>query len=145
MNKASFLSRLVAWLVDQAVLFLLFFVLSAGLGLIIGLLASSESSILSFLAGLLGVALIFLVALLQFLYFGALWQHDGQSLGMKLMQIRVIRHQAEPLSFWRAALRGTLGYWISGVIFGLGYLWAVFDENQETWHDKIFDTWIVQA
>lgn len=48
-------------------------------------------------------------------------------------------------NLWRAALRGTAGYWISGLIFGLGYLWAACDENQETWHDKVFDTWIVQS
>jgi uncharacterized RDD family membrane protein YckC len=42
-------------------------------------------------------------------------------------------------------LRGSLGYWISAVIFYLGYLWALWDNESETWHDKIFDTWVVPA
>jgi uncharacterized RDD family membrane protein YckC len=31
------------------------------------------------------------------------------------------------------------------LLFGLGYIWAAFDANNETWHDKIFDTWVVGA
>ena len=37
-----------------------------------------------------------------------------------------------------AGLRGTLGYYISSLVFYLGFLWMLFDEQQETWHDKIF-------
>ena len=29
------------------------------------------------------------------------------------------------------------------LVFGAGFLWAVFDSQQETWHDKIFDTRVV--
>jgi uncharacterized RDD family membrane protein YckC len=37
-------------------------------------------------------------------------------------------------------LRGTVGYWISGLVFGLGFIWAAFDGRKEAWHDKLFDT-----
>ena len=49
------------------------------------------------------------------------------------------------MTFLRSSLRGTFGYWVSGLIFGLGYLWALIDANNETWHDKIFETWVVVA
>ena len=45
----------------------------------------------------------------------------------------------------RGGFRGTIGYWISGLIFGLGFIWAAFDQDKEAWHDKLFDTWVVQA
>jgi uncharacterized RDD family membrane protein YckC len=49
------------------------------------------------------------------------------------------------MSYVRAALRGTVGYWISGFIFGLGYIWAAFDSDKEAWHDKLFDTSVIEA
>ena len=39
----------------------------------------------------------------------------------------------------------SLGYYISGLLFSLGYIWAIFDPNKEAWHDKLFDTWVVSA
>ena len=62
---------------------------------------------------------------------------------MKLRNMKVVRRDDEPLSFVRAGLRGTVCYWISSLIFNLGFIWAAFDEEKETWHDKIFDTWVV--
>jgi len=63
-----------------------------------------------------------------------------------LLKMKVVRQTgADDLSFIRAGLRGTLGYWLSGLVFGLGYLWALVDPQQETWHDKIFDTWVVKG
>ena len=62
---------------------------------------------------------------------------------MKLTNVRVVRRNSDAkISFLRGGLRGTLGYYISGLLFSLGYLWALFDGNKETWHDKIFDTWV---
>jgi uncharacterized RDD family membrane protein YckC len=49
------------------------------------------------------------------------------------------------VSFISGALRGTVGYFISSLIFDLGFIWAAFDANQEAWHDKLFDTHVVMA
>jgi uncharacterized RDD family membrane protein YckC len=86
--------------------------------------------------------LILLVSVLfQFLYFGYFWSRPhGQSVGMKLMAINVTREDGAKLGFMRAGLRGSVGYWISGLVFFLGFIWAIFDKNGEAWHDKIFDT-----
>jgi uncharacterized RDD family membrane protein YckC len=81
---------------------------------------------------------------MQFVYFGYFWGKDGQSLGMKLVNIKVIHRDSDQISFLRGGLRGTFGYWVSSLIFGLGFLWAAFDAEKETWHDKIFDTWVVK-
>lgn len=34
---------------------------------------------------------------------------------------------------------------ISGICFGLGYLWMLFDQDNQTWHDKILNTVVVQS
>lgn len=145
MAKASFLSRFFAWFLDGIIMGVLAFALALVVGLVAGLGASTDSAILGFLSGALILVLIIVLFLFQFVYFGYFWSKDGQSLGMKMLNMRVVRRDGQGLSFWRAAFRGTIGYWISALIFYLGYLWAAFDSDGEAWHDKIFDTWVVET
>lgn len=145
MAKATFLNRFIAWFLDGIIMGVLAFILSLVIGLVAGLGASTDSSILGILSAALFFVLFIIIILFQFVYFGYLWSKDGQSLGMKILNMKVIRRNGEGLSFWRAALRGTVGYWISAFIFYLGYLWAAFDAENEAWHDKIFDTWVVEV
>lgn len=145
MNKASFFSRFIAWLVDMfamAVIAILLGVLLAGL---LSITSGSDSFLLSAAAGTLVVIVWFAILILQFLYFGYYWNKSGQSIGMKLTGIKVVRQDGNLMSYVRAALRGTIGYWVSGLFFSLGYIWAAFDSEKEAWHDKIFDTWVVEA
>ena len=89
---------------------------------------------------------IVILVFFHFIYFGWMWSRDGQTVGMKLVNIKVIRQQSDELpSFWRAGFRGTIGYYISGLVFSLGFIWAAFDGNKEAWHDKLFDTWVVRS
>ena len=105
---------------------------------------AANSDLVTLLSGLTTIFLFIILAFFQFFYFAYFWSRDGQSLGMKLTNVKVVRQQeSDELSFWRAGFRGTIGYYISGLIFGLGYIWAAFDDEKETWHDKLFDTWVV--
>ena len=145
MQKATFGTRAMAWFGDLLVMAVLASIITFIFGSAIGLTAGRENAFLGFLSGTLAMIMFALLFLLQFIYFGYFWSKDGQSIGMRWLHIRVVRQGSEDLSFWRAAFRGSLGYWISGVVFYLGYLWALWDKDAETWHDKIFDTWVVQA
>jgi uncharacterized RDD family membrane protein YckC len=145
MNKASFFSRFIAWLVDGFAMAVIAILLSLLLSGLAGVARGTDSFLLSAAAGTLGVMVWFAILILQFLYFGYYWNKSGQSIGMKLTGIKVIRQDGNLMSYIRAALRGTFGYWVSGLIFGLGYIWAAFDGEKEAWHDKIFDTWVVEA
>lgn len=142
--NAGFGSRLIAWVIDMAVLAILSFVLTLLFSGVVSLGEQTGSGFLSFLTGATALLLAAINLILQFLYFGWLWSRSGQSVGMTAMNIRVSREDGHTLaSFIRAGLRGSVGYWISGLIFGLGYLWALIDANNQTWHDKIFDTRVV--
>lgn len=145
MEKAGFLTRFIAWFVDGLMIGILSWVVALIFGVLIGLTGGADNSFLNFISGTLAVMLILVMLLFNFLYFGYFWSKDGQSLGMKLVNIKVVRQDGSPLSFLRAGFRGTVGYWISGLVFGLGYIWAAFDARKEAWHDKIFDTWVVTA
>jgi uncharacterized RDD family membrane protein YckC len=145
MVKATFLNRFIAWFLDGIIMGVLAMILGLVIGLVAGLGASTDSSILGILSAALFFVLFIIIVLFQFVYFGYFWSKDGQSLGMKILNMKVIRRNGEGLSFWRAAFRGSVGYWISSLIFYLGYLWAAFDNENEAWHDKIFDTWVVET
>jgi uncharacterized RDD family membrane protein YckC len=58
-------------------------------------------------------------------------------------QLEVVSYQGNAISFREARLR-SFGYLVSLGCFGLGFLWALFDPEQLTWHDKISRTLVVQ-
>ena len=145
MESVSFLSRFVAWLLDFVLMMVLAFVVSLFFGLCVFVAAFASSDLVGTLSVVAGVLIFIVLVFFEFFYFAYFWSKNGQSLGMRLTKMKVVRRNGEPLSFLRSGLRGTVGYWISGLLFGLGYLWAAIDANKEAWHDKIFDTWVVQA
>jgi uncharacterized RDD family membrane protein YckC len=145
MVNASFGSRFIAYLIDEVALSVLAWVILIPFGMMAGLASAAESSVLGLLTGVAFLVLIPVLILLQFIYFGYLWSSSGQSVGMKLLEIRVDDNGGGRISFLRAGLRGTLGYVVSGFFFGLGFIWAAFDAKGEAWHDKIFATRVVRA
>jgi uncharacterized RDD family membrane protein YckC len=145
MTNANFGSRSIAYLVDQVALFFLAWAVVLPFAMLAGLASVTESGFLGVLTGLAFLIMFPTLILLQFVYFGYLWSTSGQSLGMRLVEIKVADRQGGAVSFLRAALRGTLGYGVSGFFFGLGFIWAAFDADGEAWHDKIFATRVVPA
>jgi uncharacterized RDD family membrane protein YckC len=142
MEKAGFLTRLLALIIDSILIGIIAGILSGCVGAF-GAMSGSDNDFIALLASLLSFVVWVVVLLLQFLYFGYFWSKDGQSLGMKLLRIKVVMQDGRPMSFLIAGLRGTIGYWISSLILGLGFLWAAFDAKKEAWHDKIFRTSVV--
>jgi uncharacterized RDD family membrane protein YckC len=72
----------------------------------------------------------------------AMW---GRTLGKMALGLRVVGPDGNNPSFWRAALRDSIGKFISGLVLGLGYFWMIWDEGQQTWHDKIAGTYVERA
>lgn len=96
----------------------------------------------------LGIAILLISVLIavaiQFSYFGYFWSKKGKTIGMGMMNIRVLTNEGENMSFVMAGFRGTVGYSISGMVFYLGFLWMLFDDNKQTWHDLMFGTQVVK-
>ncbi len=116
-------TRFVALIIDGVIL-----------GFITGLLFSSGRG-----AG--GVA-SFIVGVAYYWYF--LTQQDGQTPGKRLMHIRVIKVTGEPLQATDVLVR-YIGYYIDTVVFMLGWIWALFDRDNQAWHDKLAGTYVVRA
>jgi uncharacterized RDD family membrane protein YckC len=94
--------------------------------------------ILSAIVG--GLPLGFLVALA---YFAGLWTWKGTTLGGIVLRLQVVRCDGGPVTFVVALVRG-LAAAVSMVVFFLGFLWIVWDNDKQAWHDKIAGTIVVR-
>lgn len=82
-------------------------------------------------------------ALISFAYAAFFWiQHGGQTIGKKLMGIKIVRQDAKPIDLTTAITR-YIGYLISGAVFCLGYISAAFNPKKLAWHDRLAKTYVV--
>ena len=69
----------------------------------------------------------------------------GQTIGMEIMRIKLCKTDGTyPIGYWDGFVR-CIGMSISGAVFYLGYLWILIDKNNQGWHDKIADTYVVKV
>lgn len=94
------------------------------------------------ICGVLGRFLNFGMAWL--VYHAAFWGWKGTTLGGMVMNLKGIRIDGKPMDFSVGAVRA-LASILSCVVLGLGYLWALWDPEGRTWHDKISGTIVVKA
>ncbi len=61
------------------------------------------------------------------------------ALGLRIVDAR----DGGPVPVGRLALR-YIGYLVSALPLGLGYLWAIWDPRRQSWHDKMGGTVVVK-
>lgn len=83
-----------------------------------------------------------ILALGYYIYFTG----KGQTLGKKALKIRVCKvEDGQVPGYVKAFLRELVGKMVSSLVFGLGYLWPLWDSRKQAWHDKIAGTVVVKA
>ena len=84
--------------------------------------------------------------LLGVLYYCYFWSSygKGQTLGMRALNIRVVKTDGSYLDLVGAFLR-YIGLVISVICLFIGVIWAAFDAQKQGWHDKIAGTYVVKA
>ena len=83
--------------------------------------------------------------IVAFIYIRALGR-TGQTWGRKIVGIKVIGEMnGEPIGFGRALGRQLFAGFISAQIFYLGYLWMLWDDKKQTWHDKVVGSVVVKV
>ena len=127
-------ARLVGYIIDMVITFAAIF----ALGLVFVVVGTLVPAI-----GALGFVLSFLIV--EFGYFPYFWAKDGQTPGMKIMSIKVVRDaDGGPISMGQAILR-LIGYWVSSAVFYLGFIWVLIDKRQRGWFDLIAGTVVIKA
>lgn len=123
--RAGFWRRLGAALIDGILL-----------GLVNGIVQAFVGELA---AGGVGLAL-------GFLYYGYFEGGPaGQTVGKKALDIRVVRSiDGGPLGWGTSLLRHLCSY-LSALPCLLGYFWMLWDQEKQTWHDKLSATVVVPA
>ncbi len=78
-------------------------------------------------------ALVFIVA----------WVRYGATPGKILLELRVVDARTGAHPGWPQALIRYLGYFVSALPLGLGFLWAAWDRRKQALHDKLARTEVV--
>ncbi len=146
-NYASFIERALAILIDNL---LEVSILLVGVVMIVLFNFARSSFQNPFLVngsvGDIATVVFVIVTLLGFfLYPIVCWvKFNGQTLGKKLMNIKVEPENGSPINYKTAIVRD-VSYWISGLIFDLGYFWMLWDAKKQCWHDKLAKTVVVRV
>ncbi len=127
--KAGFWIRFLALFIDSVILAVINFIIAA----ILNSSATGRSGIQTFLG---------------LVYFVYLWSSSspwpGQTVGDKLLNIRVVKTDGSDLSVVVALIR-YVGLVISILVVFIGVIWAAFDPNKQGWHDKIAGTYVIKT
>ncbi len=76
-------------------------------------------------------------------YHIGMWvKNDGMTFGKKIMGIKVIQTNGQAIDIKTGVIR-YIGYIVSGMVLGIGFIWVAFDKNKQGWHDKIANTFVI--
>jgi len=77
-------------------------------------------------------------------YCVAMWATKGTTIGGIICGLKVVRLDDRPID-WSVAVVRALGGFLSLAVAGLGFIWVAFDDEKQSWHDKIAGTTIVKV
>ncbi|MBI2608019.1 MAG: RDD family protein [Deltaproteobacteria bacterium] len=83
-----------------------------------------------------------LILFLNLIYFQMLTYRTGQTLGKKIVKIRIVSTYTSEMSFFQSWIR-TLGYFISFFSFGIGFLSSLWEKDKKCWHDIVAGTEVI--
>ncbi len=86
---------------------------------------------------------VFVVLLVSVSYFPFFWARGGQTPGMKIFGLRVVRDADGSRIGGATAIIRLIGLWISFAIFYLGIIWILVDGRRRGWHDLLAGTVVV--
>lgn len=141
---AGFFSRAAAYVLDRAIVYGISFLVMMALDYLFSLFhldqwlsTLNERAALS--AGLtILLVIVGLNLLITIVYNVGFWMISGQTPGKRVLGVRVVRTDGTRLRLGNA-LRRQVGYWISNILY-LGFLWILFDNRRQGFHDKIAGT-----
>jgi uncharacterized RDD family membrane protein YckC len=146
---AGFFSRLIAFGLDLVFISVINLVVLTGIGLIINFFFASNFErfpVIQTVADTIIASSEILMALFGtffgFIYFIFFWVISGFTPGKALLGLRVVRSDGRPVNLGRAVLR-LIAYLIAALPLFLGFIWILFDNRRQGWHDKIARTYVI--
>ncbi|TBR37608.1 RDD family protein [Marinomonas agarivorans] len=75
-------------------------------------------------------------------FFVKFWCYPGQTLGMQVWKVQVLDESGHHLTWRQSSIRFCIAI-LSWAALGTGFIWALFDKNGRTWHDKVSQSKLV--
>lgn len=126
-ERAGFFIRLAALALDGVLI-----------GMIVGVASSTLPPALSLNEGPGGVLLALAI------YGAVMWKLKGTTIGGIICGLKVVRIDHREID-WATAIVRALGCFLSLAVAGLGFIWVAFDDEKQSWHDKIAGTTVVRV
>lgn len=82
--------------------------------------------------------------LASLLYYVGMWARQGQTIGKSTLGMMIVTKDGGKLGWGKAFLR-YIGYMVSSLLVGLGFLWIAIDKKRQGWHDKIAGTYVINS
>ena len=130
-------TRAVGLVLDAALAQLCFLVAAGSIALVVALTGGFQPG---WVEGTLGAAGWMLVVTL---YFVSFWSVTGQTPGMRVMHLRVVRRSGAPVSALRSLVRFA-GLIVAIVLLFLGFLPVLVDRRRRGLHDFVAGTVVVR-
>ncbi|MGI9584774.1 MAG: RDD family protein [Acidimicrobiia bacterium] len=135
---AGFVTRMFAYIVDMLIV--------TGLLALAGWIALLLDNLIERLGIELRIDMstiyVFMIPFIIVLYYVMFWSLTGRTIGKWFMGLKVVGLNGRPPTIGRSILR-IIGYGLSAVVFWLGYLWVIIDDERQGWHDHMARTWVV--
>lgn len=128
MNYAGFWIRFAAALLDSVII------------LALSMIVATIFAVMKL--GAVGSLAQLVLAISYYVWFQS---RSGQTLGKKVMKIKVVNAVGVIPSLGTFALREIVGKLVSGLILGIGYLMVAWDSKKQGLHDKIAGTYVVRV
>ena len=88
---------------------------------------------------------VFFNWVLPAVYYVGFWILKSATIGKMLVKVKIVdARTGGPASPLQCVVR-YLGYIVSALPLGLGFIWVAFDKRKQGWHDKIARTLVVSS
>lgn len=141
LEKGGFWMRLLASIFDFLFLNLISILL---LAFWLSVLKGGKIMVSSELLLSLFMPYYFLTILTSLSYYTILHGSKGQTLGKKIVGLKVVHISGRSLGFGQAFVRW-VGYILCALSLSIGFFWIAFDKNKQGWHDRIANSFVVKV
>lgn len=139
MKLAGFNIRAEAYIVDSFIIagitMFVYYATALFAGVMLGVFSESN-----YYAVILVILSEFVVV--YFAYFTYLTGKNGDTIGKRYYGLKIVDSSGRGPGYPRALARA-IGYFVSSIVFYMGFIWIAIDKKKQGWHDKIAGTYVV--
>ena len=134
-NYASFFSRFLASVLDSILIFCIIFPV---------MISIYGFQYLRDFGEIQGGFDFFFNWLLPAILVISMWHFKQATPGKMILGLKIVDRTTGLKPSFKQLIIRYMGYFLSTITLGLGFLWMFFDANNQCWHDKLAETVIIK-